>query len=66
MPDARVTVSLADPIATIHKDIYGHFAEHLGACVYGGCWLGGAAGLNQDVVAALRRIRPPVIRWPGG
>lgn len=66
MPDARFTVRLTDPIATINPDLYGHFAEHLGTCIYGGCWLGGAAGLNQDVVAALRRVRPPVIRWPGG
>jgi alpha-L-arabinofuranosidase len=66
MPDARISISLADPVGTIHRNVYGHFAEHLGACIYGGCWLGGEAGMNRDVVAALRRVRPPVIRWPGG
>jgi alpha-N-arabinofuranosidase len=66
MPDARVSVAFDDPIGTIHRDLYGHFAEHLGSCIYGGCWLGGEEGLNRDVIAALRRVRPPVIRWPGG
>jgi alpha-N-arabinofuranosidase len=66
MADARVHVSLAEPVGTIHRNLYGHFAEHLGACIYGGCWLGGDAGLNRDVIQALRRVRPPVIRWPGG
>lgn len=66
MADARVSIGFADPIATIHPDLYGHFAEHLGSCIYGGCWVGGDAGLNPDVIAALKRVRPPVIRWPGG
>jgi alpha-N-arabinofuranosidase len=66
MPDARVSISLADPIATIHPDVYGHFAEHLGTCCYGGLWRGASEGMNPDVVAAIRRVRPPVIRWPGG
>jgi alpha-N-arabinofuranosidase len=66
MPDARVVVGLDEPIGAINPHLYGHFAEHLGSCVYGGCWLGGDKGLNQPLMAALRRVRPPVIRWPGG
>jgi alpha-N-arabinofuranosidase len=66
MPNARVVISLDEPIGTINPNLYGHFAEHLGACIYGGCWLGGDKGLNDRVIAALRRVRPPVIRWPGG
>ena len=66
MSEARVTIGLADPIGTIRPPLYGHFAEHLGACIYGGCWLGGEAGLNREVIEALRPMRPPVIRWPGG
>jgi alpha-N-arabinofuranosidase len=66
MADARVSISLAEPIATIHPDVYGHFAEHLGTCVYGGVWRGANEGMNPDVIAALKRVRPPVIRWPGG
>jgi len=52
--------------------IYGHFIEHLGGCVYGGIWAGQRSsipntdGLRDDVVEALRRVRPPVLRWPGG
>src|SRR5438034_10756283 len=66
MPDARMVIGLDGPIGTINPHLYDHFAEHLGACIYGGCWLGGAKGLNQRVIEALRRVRPPVIRWPGG
>ena len=58
--------------AEISPFIYGHFAEHLGACIYDGIWVGeessipNTGGLRDDVVAALRRSRPAVLRWPGG
>jgi len=57
---------------TIHRNIYGHFAEHLGRGVYEGLWVGedspipNTRGIRNDVVAALKRISPPVLRWPGG
>jgi alpha-L-arabinofuranosidase len=55
---------------TISRHIYGHFAEHLGRLIYDGIWTRGAAAepwrLRDDVVAALRRIRVPNVRWPGG
>jgi len=57
---------------TINKNIYGHFAEHLGRCIYGGIWVGedspipNTRGIRNDVVEALRRIKAPVLRWPGG
>ncbi len=57
---------------TISKNIYGHFAEHLGGCIYGGIWVGKDSpiphtrGIRNDVVEALRRINVPVLRWPGG
>lgn len=57
---------------TIHKDIYGHFAEHLGRCIYGGLFVGrdspvpNTNGMRNDVVDALKEIRIPVLRWPGG
>lgn len=72
MPDHRIAVSLNHPVATINPNIYGHFAEHLGACIYDGVWVGedsaipNTNGIRNDVVAALRKIAPPVIRWPGG
>jgi alpha-N-arabinofuranosidase len=56
----------------INKNIYGHFAEHLGHCIYDGLWVGedseipNTSGIRNDVVAALRAIRIPVLRWPGG
>ncbi len=56
----------------IRKYIYGHFAEHLGHCIYEGLWVGDDSGIpntngiRNDVVAALRAIRIPVLRWPGG
>jgi alpha-L-arabinofuranosidase len=56
----------------IDRNIYGHFAEHLGRCIYEGCWVGEEAeipnvrGIRMDVVEALRKIKIPVLRWPGG
>ena len=56
----------------INKNIYGHFAEHLGQCIYGGLWVGldsdipNTDGLRNDVIEALRAMRIPVLRWPGG
>jgi alpha-N-arabinofuranosidase len=61
-----------DPGAVIEANLYGHFAEHLGAGIYGGIWVGedssipNIGGIRRDVVDALRRIRVPVLRWPGG
>jgi len=57
---------------TINRNIYGHFSEHLGRCIYGGFWVGedspipNTRGIRNDVVEALRRIKIPVLRWPGG
>jgi len=57
---------------TINKNIYGHFAEHLGRCIYEGIWVGedssipNTRGIRNDVVAALKNIKIPVLRWPGG
>ena len=54
---------------TISRHIYGHFAEHLGRGIYDGFWVRSGSGdwqLRDDVIAALRRIRIPNLRWPGG
>lgn len=56
----------------ISKDIYGHFSEHLGTCIYGGLFVGtdskipNTYGLRNDVLAALREMKIPNLRWPGG
>ncbi|WP_059046650.1 alpha-N-arabinofuranosidase [Paenibacillus rubinfantis] len=57
---------------TINRNIYGHFSEHLGRCIYEGIWVGedspipNTNGIRNDVVEALKKIRIPVLRWPGG
>lgn len=57
---------------TISKNIYGHFSEHLGRCIYEGIWVGenssipNTRGIRNDVVAALKKIKVPNLRWPGG
>ena len=58
---------------TINKNIYGHFAEHLGHCIYGGFYVGednkkipNKNGVRLDVVEALKKLKIPVLRWPGG
>ena len=57
---------------TISRNIYGHFAEHLGRCIYGGIWVGpdspipNTRGIRNDIVEALKKIKIPVLRWPGG
>ncbi|MEQ7874517.1 alpha-L-arabinofuranosidase C-terminal domain-containing protein [Sphingomonas sp. ASV193] len=71
-PVVSVTVDAAHPGATIERDIFGQFAEHLGTGIYGGIWVGpdspipNVRGIRSDVVAALRAIRVPNVRWPGG
>ena len=60
------------PGPTINPNIYGHFAEHLGRCIYEGIWVGEGSpipntrGYRNDVVAALKKLKVPVVRWPGG
>lgn len=70
--DARVDVLVNEAIGTINPDIYGHFVEHLGGVVYDGIWVGeqsrvpNTGGLRTSIVEALRRIKAPVFRYPGG
>ncbi|MBQ8015410.1 MAG: alpha-N-arabinofuranosidase [Clostridia bacterium] len=59
-------------ISKINKDIYGHFSEHLGRCIYEGLYVGedseipNVNGMRCDVVDALKEMGIPVLRWPGG
>ncbi len=70
MQEIRINVNRSK--GAISKNIYGHFSEHLGRCVYQGLFVGKDSpipnenGMRRDVVDALRRIRVPVLRWPGG
>ena len=58
--------------AKIDRNIFGQFAEHLGHGVYEGIWVGpdsaipNTRGIRNDVVAALKALKVPNIRWPGG
>ena len=69
---AQITLNPRRSAGTISKYIYGHFAEHLGRCIYGGIFVGKDSpipnenGIRKDVAAAMRAIRLPVLRWPGG
>jgi alpha-N-arabinofuranosidase len=70
--DARIEILLNEELGTISPNIYGHFAENLGAVIYDGVWVGenskiaNVGGIRKNLVDALRKISSPVIRWPGG
>ena len=71
-PANRLVIHADQGKSTINRNIYGHFSEHLGHCIYGGVWVGedspipNTRGVRNDIVAALRAIKIPVLRWPGG
>lgn len=71
-PVNQLVIVANNPGPVISKDIYGHFSEHLGTCIYGGLWVGrdskipNTDGLRNDVLFALREIKVPNLRWPGG
>lgn len=69
---ATLAIRLDQPGPVINRNIYGQFAEHLGRLIYEGIWVGEGSsipntrGLRNDVIAALKELRVPVLRWPGG
>lgn len=69
---ARLIVGTDEKKGIINKNIYGHFSEHLGRCIYEGIWVGedspipNTDGIRNDVIQALREMKIPVLRWPGG
>jgi alpha-N-arabinofuranosidase len=68
----ELTVDVSKAGAKIDRNIFGQFAEHLGHGVYDGIWVGPGSpipntrGIRNDVVAALKAIKAPNVRWPGG
>ncbi|MDV2685636.1 alpha-N-arabinofuranosidase [Alkalihalophilus lindianensis] len=72
MANHHLIINTDTPEGTINKNIYGHFSEHLGRCIYEGFWVGedseipNTNGIRNDVTKALKNINIPVLRWPGG
>jgi alpha-N-arabinofuranosidase len=70
--DSRIEVLAGEPLGTISPNIYGHFCEHLGGLVYDGVWVGEGSkianvnGIRKELVDEMQKIRPPVVRYPGG
>ncbi len=68
----KITIDASEQEYKINKNIYGQFSEHLGHLIYGGIWVGPNSsipninGIRKDVVDALKEIKVPVLRWPGG
>ncbi len=68
-----VTINVQDAKHIINKNIYGHFAEHLGSCIYNGFYVGDTSktipntnGVRNDIIAALKKLKVGTLRWPGG
>jgi len=68
----KLIINAGSPKGRINKNVFGHFSEHLGRCIYRGLFVGDDSdipnvnGIRSDVVDALRNIKAPVLRWPGG
>ncbi len=68
---ARIKIDLDRTIGEVDKNIYGNFIEHLGRCVYQGIYdpgnpLSDEKGCRKDLMAALRELKPSIVRYPGG
>ena len=70
--EAKIEVLLGEPVGTISPNIYSHFIEHLGGVIYDGIWVGenskvpNVGGIRRALVEHVKRIKPGVMRWPGG
>lgn len=72
MKSIKLMLNAADKKSHINPEIYGHFSEHLGRCIYNGIFVGEDSpipnknGVRTDIIEAFRQINMPVLRWPGG
>lgn len=72
MSSNKLTINADQTLSTIDRQIYGHFSEHLGRCIYEGIWVGedspieNTKGIRNDVLEALKELKIPGLRWPGG
>lgn len=68
----KLVINESNKKGRIEPEIYGHFSEHLGRCIYEGIYVGensdipNVNGMRTDVVEALKELKVPVLRWPGG
>lgn len=68
----QITVIVDEKIAVINPNIYGHFTEHIGGVIYDGIWVGPDSkvpnidGFRLGIIEAMKHIKAPVIRYPGG
>ncbi len=69
---AILNIDETKKLSHIEPEIYGHFSEHLGRCIYEGLYvkedskIPNVNGMRTDVVEALKELQIPVLRWPGG
>ncbi|AVR46221.1 alpha-N-arabinofuranosidase [Christiangramia fulva] len=69
---SEIVLNPSENPTVINKNIYGHFAEHLGHLIYGGLYVGedssipNTNGVRNDIIEALKNLNIPVLRWPGG
>jgi alpha-L-arabinofuranosidase len=68
---AKINIDLDRKIGSVDRRIFGNFIEHLGRCIYGGVFdegspLSDGRGFRRDVLEAIRPLRIPILRWPGG
>jgi alpha-L-arabinofuranosidase len=70
--ESRIEILVNEPIGKISPEIYSHFIEHLGAVIYDGIWVGEKSkianynGIRKALVDNLKKLKPAVIRYPGG
>ena len=72
MKKLSAAVNALDKKSHINRELYGHFSEHLGRCIYDGIFVGenspipNTDGIRNDIIEAFKEIKLPVLRWPGG
>jgi alpha-L-arabinofuranosidase len=70
--DSRIEVLFDEPLGAISPNIYGHFVENLSGVLYDGIWVGEKSpvpninGLRKSLIEHMRKIKAPVVRFPGG
>lgn len=70
--DGLIEVLVNEKVGEIAPELHGHFTEHLGGVIYDGIWVGedskipNLGGIRKDLVDHMRRLKAPVVRWPGG